>query len=78
MLAAMAAGAVLAPGWFFFLLGAGLPGGRRHFATRLTRARAGFAGILLGMVFFNAPDGTVALDPVTTGWRVVRADARLR
>ncbi len=38
---------------------------------------AGFAGVLLGMVYFNCPEGAVG-GPARTGWRAWRSDARIR
>jgi len=38
----------------------------------------GFSGILLGMVYFNVPEGRLGSDPTPCGWRVLRSDARLR
>lgn len=38
----------------------------------------GFSGVLLGMVYFNVPDGRVGAGPPAAGWRALQADARLR
>ena len=71
-------GLVLGGGLCFFLLGAfyraasgvSQPG---SFAVAL-----GFAGVLLGMIYFNVPDGQASDAAPSTLWRAIRNDTRLR
>ena len=39
---------------------------------------AGFAGIVLGMIYLNVPDGLHGSDPAPSGWRALTRDARVR
>lgn len=38
----------------------------------------GFSGVLLGMLYFNVPDGRAGGDRPAAGWRALREDARLQ
>lgn len=78
---ALSGAAGLAMGWglLLFLLGALYRAGAGVTQPGSLALAAGFAGVLLGMVYFNAPDGRLGDGPApTSAWRSMRADARLR
>ena len=68
----MVAGAV------FFLLGALYHAGSGVTQPGSLAMAIGFAGLMLGMLYFAAPQGRMGDEPEPTGWRVLGADARLR
>ena len=70
------AGLILTTGLVFFLFGAVYRAGSGATQPGSLALALGFAGLLLGMVFFNAPDGRVGEAPA--GWHVLRTDVRLR
>jgi exosortase len=70
------AGVILSGGLVFFLFGALYRAGSGATQPGSLALAIGFAGLLLGMIYFNAPDGRVG--EVATGWRVLRTDARIR
>jgi exosortase/archaeosortase family protein len=72
------AGVALGLGLVVFLLGAFYRAGAGVTQPGSLALAIGFSGVLLGMVYFNVPDGRVGAGPAATGWRVLRADARLR
>jgi len=74
----VAAGAALALGLVVFLFGALYRSGEGPTQPGSFALAAGFSGILLGMVYFNAPDGGIACTPAAAGWRGLGADARIR
>ena len=74
----LAAGAVLGFGLLVFLLGALYRSGEGPSQPGSFALAAGFSGILLGMVYFNAADGGVNDKTGIVGWRVLFADAQLR
>lgn len=69
---AMAVGAVC------FLLGALYHAGSGVTQPGSLALAIGFAGMMLGMLYFAAPQGCVGDGPAPTGWRAFGADARLR
>lgn len=78
-IASWAAGAALGSGLLVFLFGAAYRAGAGPSQPGSFALAAGFAGILLGMVYFNAPDGRVGGDSnAAAGRRVLGADARIR
>ena len=74
----LAAGTALVFGLLVFLFGAYYKSGEGPTQPGSFALAAGFSGILLGMVYFNAPEGGVAGKPAAVGWRAVGGDARLR
>lgn len=70
-------GVMLAVGCVFFLLGALYRAGSGVTQPGSLALAIGFAGLLLGILYFNAPQGRVGEGPVPTGWRALGADARL-
>jgi exosortase/archaeosortase family protein len=74
----IAAGLALGWGLVVFLLGAFYRAGSGATQPGSLALAIGFSGVLLGLVYFNAPNGRVGENPLPTGWRVLRADARLR
>jgi exosortase len=71
-----AAGAALFGGLVVFLMGAFYRAGAGSTQPGSLALAIGFSGVLLGIVYFNVPDGRVG--DVASGWRVVASDARLR
>ena len=69
------AGLILASGLVAFLFGAVYRAGAGATQPGSLALAIGFAGVLLGMVYFNTPDGQVG---EVTGWCAFRTDARLR
>jgi exosortase len=76
--ATFAAGAVLGLGLLIFLFGALYRSGEGPTQPGSFALAAGFSGILLGMIYFNAPDGGVTCAPPAVGWKALGADARVR
>ncbi len=70
-------GAVLSAGCVFFLLGALYRAGSGVTQPGSLAMAIGFAGMLLGLVYFNAPQGRLGTGPTPSGWRALGADARL-
>jgi exosortase/archaeosortase family protein len=72
--------ASLTLGWglMVFLLGAFYRAGAGVTQPGSLALAIGFSGVLLGMIYFSVPDGQVEGCQPTTGWRALRADARLR
>jgi exosortase/archaeosortase family protein len=70
------AGLTLLGGLMVFLFGAVYRAGSGATQPGSMALAIGFAGVLLGMVYFNASDGRVG--ELASGWRVLRTDARLR
>lgn len=70
-------GAVLAAGCVFFLLGALYRAGAGVTQPGSLALAIGFAGLLLGLIYFNTPQGRMGDGPVPSGWRALGADARL-
>ena len=70
------AGLILTGGLVFFLFGAIYRAGAGATQPGSLALALGFAGLLLGMIYFNAPDGRVG--EAVVGWAVFRADVRLR
>lgn len=73
----LAAGLVFATGLFLFLFGAFYRAGFGATQPGSLTLALGFAGVLLGMIYFNAPDGSVGGKPASGAWGL-GADARLR
>lgn len=71
------AGIVLVAGLLIFLLGAVYRAGSGSTQPGSLAMALGFSGILLGLIYFNSPDGRVGDGPVR-GWRALQGDARLR
>jgi exosortase len=72
------AGIALGLGLAVFLLGAFYRAGAGVTQPGSLALAIGFSGVLLGMIYFNVPDGRVEAGPAATGWRALRTDARLR
>ena len=72
------AGLAFGGGLIFFLLGAFYRAGEGETLPGSLALAMGFSGVLLGMVYFNVPDGRVGEVPPTNGWQSLPADARLR
>ena len=70
------AGLVLGCSLAFFLVGAVYRAGSGATQPGSLALAIGFSGVLLGMVYFNVPDGCVG--PPASGWGALRSDARLR
>jgi len=68
----------LGTGLVFFLLGALYRAGAGVTQPGSLALAFGFSGVLLGLIYFNAPDGRVGEAVPPTVWRTLRADARLR
>jgi exosortase/archaeosortase family protein len=75
---AVAFGAVMALGMLFFMLGALYRAGSGVSQPGSFALAAGFAGLLLGLVYFNLPDGRLGEGPVPAGWRALLVDSRLQ
>ena len=75
--AALGFGVAMTLGALFFLLGALYRAGAGVTQPGSLAMAIGFAGLLLGMLYFNAPAGRLGEGPVPTGWAAIRADARL-
>jgi exosortase/archaeosortase family protein len=73
-----AAGLALGWGLAVFLLGAFYRAGAGATQPGSLALAIGFSGVLLGLIYFNVPDGRVGTGSPATGWRALRADARLR
>ena len=71
-------GLVLGGGLAVFLLGAFYRVGAGVSQPGSIAVAFGFCGILLGIVYFNVPNGWVGKGAPATGWRALREDARLR
>lgn len=69
------AGLILGGGLVLFLLGAFYRAGSGVTQPGSLVLAGGFSGVLLGMIYFNVPEGRVGKDAPVTSWR---ADARLR
>ena len=70
-------------GLLFFLLGAAYRAASGVTQPGSLALAIGFSGVLLGMVYFNAPDGTVGSGPASarrggSAFGILRSDARLR
>lgn len=70
------AGLSLGLGLLFFLVGAVYRAGSGVTQPGSLALAIGFSGVLLGMIYFNVPEGRVG--PPATGWGALRGDARLR
>ncbi len=73
-----AAGITLALGLLLFLFGAFYRAGFGSSQPGSLALALGFPGVLLGMLYFNAPDGRIGAEPPASFWGALRADARLR
>jgi exosortase/archaeosortase family protein len=76
--ASVAAGVALACGLIFFLFGAVYRAGAGVTQPGSLALAIGFSGVLLGMVYFNVPDGRVGDGASPAGWNAFRYDARVR
>ena len=74
----VAAGITLAAGLALFLLGAFYRAGSGATQPGSLALAIGFSGVLLGMIYFNAPDGRIGEGGVVNGWGALRVDARVR
>ena len=72
------AGLLLGVGLVIFLLGAVYRAGSGVTQPGSLALAVGFSGVLLGLIYFNVPEGQIGQAAPVTGWRVLRADARLR
>ena len=73
-----AAGVVLGFGLILFLLGAVYRAGSGVTQPGSLALAVGFSGVLLGMIYFNVPEGRVGDEQSASGWRALWIDARLR
>lgn len=71
------AGLVLCVGLGIFLLGAIYRAGSGSTQPGSLSMAFGFSGVLLGLIYFNVPEGRIGKEDVS-GWRVLQADARLQ
>jgi exosortase len=71
------AGLALGAGLLFFSVGAVYRAGAGVTQPGSLAMAVGFSGVLLGMIYFNVPDGRVGMASLT-GWWALWADARLR
>lgn len=71
-------GMIMGMGMLFFLLGALYRAGAGVSQPGSFALAAGFSGLLLGLVYFNVPDGRLGEGPVPAGWRALLVDARLQ
>jgi exosortase len=76
--AALAAGAMMCVGLAIFMFGAIYRGGAGSTQPGSLALAVGFSCVLLGMIYFNVPDGRIGGPVDGSLWRAVRADARLR
>ena len=74
----LAAGLMLGAGLTFFLLGAVYRAGAGVTQPGSLALALGFSGVLLGMIYFNVPEGRVGDEPQVAGWRALATDARSR
>ena len=74
---AIAGGLALGVGLLFFFVGAVYRAGSGVTQPGSLAMAVGFSGVLLGMIYFNVPDGRVGEAPAN-GWRALWSDARLR
>lgn len=74
----VAAALMLAAGCGMFLLGAMYRAGAGASQPASLAMALGFAGIALGLIYFNAPDGRVDGAEEVRGWRRLTTDTRLR
>ena len=72
------AGVTLGAGLVFFLLGAVYRAGSGVTQPGSLALAVGFSGVLLGLIYFNVPEGRVPEAVPSTGWRALWVDARLR
>jgi exosortase/archaeosortase family protein len=77
-LIALGFGAAMAVGAVCFLLGALYHAGSGVTQPGSLALAIGFAGLMLGMLYFAAPQGCVCDGPAPTGLRALGVDARLR
>ncbi len=75
--AATVAALVMALGLLLFLFGAFYRSGFGPTQPGSLALALGFPGVLLGMLYFNVPDGRVG-GPTTSAWAALRSDLRLR
>jgi len=68
----------LSLGLLLFLFGAVYRAGFGSTQPGSLTLAVGFPGVLLGMLYFNVPDGRIGAEPPVSLWGVLRADARLR
>jgi exosortase/archaeosortase family protein len=73
----LAAGILLGFGLVVFLFGALYRAGEGPTQPGSFALAAGFSGVLIGMVYFNTPEGRVGGAAESIGWRGIRSDARL-
>ncbi len=71
------AGLTLGLGLIFFLLGAVYRAGSGVTQPGSLALAVGFSGVLLGMIYFNVPEGRIG-DVPALGWRSLWIEARLR
>ena len=74
----LGAGLALGAGLGIFLLGAVYRAGAGVTQPGSLALALGFSGVLLGMIYFNVPNGQIGNGDPVTGWGKLRKDARLR
>jgi len=77
-LISVAAGAALGLGLTFFIFGAVYRAGAGASQPGSFALATGFSGILLGMIYFNVPNGRIGNGPTPGGWAAISSDGRLR
>ncbi|HZP60494.1 MAG TPA: exosortase/archaeosortase family protein [Opitutaceae bacterium] len=78
MVTSFVAGSIMGCGLVIFLLGAFYRAGAGITQPGSLALATGFSGVLLGMVYFNTPDGRLGHEAPATAWAALRADARVR
>jgi exosortase/archaeosortase family protein len=73
-----AAGLSMGVGMLVFLFGAFYRAGFGATQPGSLALALGLPGVLLGMLYFNVPDGRLGAEPPSSVWGGLRADARLR
>ncbi len=74
----LGAGFAFGAGLIFFLVGAVYRAGAGVTQPGSLALAVGFSGVLLGMIYFNVPEGRVGSDGPVSGWRTLWVDARVR
>ncbi len=73
----LVAGAVMGLGLAIFLFGAMYRAGEGPTQPGSLALAAGLSGVLIGIVYFNSPEGRVG-DATPRGWRILGSDAQVR
>lgn len=71
-------GAIMGVGMLFFLLGALVRSGGGVSQPSSLAFAGGSACMILGLIYFNVPNGRLGEGPIPAGWRALLVDARLQ